>query len=120
MLEAIAAGKHVVTANKALLALHGNEIFTAAAEKGVAVSYEAAVAGGIPIIKSLREGLAANRIEWIAGIINGTCNFILSTMRDKGLSFEEGGSRRPRPWATRKPTPRLTSKGLTPLTRLRS
>ena len=89
VLEAIAAGKHVVTANKALLALHGNEIFTAAAEKGVAVSYEAAVAGGIPIIKSLREGLAANRIEWIAGIINGTCNFILSTMRDKGLSFEE-------------------------------
>ena len=89
VLEAIAAGKHVVTANKALLALHGNEIFTAAAEKGVAVSYEAAVAGGIPVIKSLREGLAANRIEWIAGIINGTCNFILSTMRDKGLSFEE-------------------------------
>ena len=89
VLEAIAAGKHVVTANKALLALHGNEIFTAAVEKGVAVSYEAAVAGGIPIIKSLREGLAANRIEWIAGIINGTCNFILSTMRDKGLSFEE-------------------------------
>ena len=89
VLEAIAAGKHVVTANKALLALHGNEIFSAAAEKGVAVSYEAAVAGGIPIIKSLREGLAANRIEWIAGIINGTCNFILSTMRDKGLSFDE-------------------------------
>ena len=89
VLEAIAAGKHVVTANKALLALHGNEIFSAAAEKGVAVSYEAAVAGGIPIIKSLREGLAATRIEWIAGIINGTCNFILSTMRDKGLSFDE-------------------------------
>lgn len=89
VLEAIAAGKHVVTANKALLALHGNEIFSAAAEKGVAVSYEAAVAGGIPIIKSLREGLAANRIEWLAGIINGTCNFILSTMRDKGLSFDE-------------------------------
>lgn len=89
VLEAIAAGKHVVTANKALLALHGNEIFSAAAEKGVAVSYEAAVAGGIPIIKSLREGLAANRIEWIAGIINGTCNFILSTMRDKGLSFDQ-------------------------------
>ena len=89
MLAAIEAGKHVVTANKALLALHGNEIFSAASAKGVAVSYEAAVAGGIPIIKSLREGLAANRIEWIAGIINGTCNFILSTMRDKGLSFEE-------------------------------
>ena len=89
VLEAIAAGKHVVTANKALLALHGDEIFSAAAQKGVAVCYEAAVAGGVPIIKSLREGLAANRIEWIAGIINGTCNFILSTMRDKGLSFDE-------------------------------
>ena len=89
VLEAIAAGKHVVTANKALLALLGDEIFSAAAQKGVAVCYEAAVAGGVPIIKSLREGLAANRIEWIAGIINGTCNFILSTMRDKGLSFDE-------------------------------
>ena len=89
VLEAIAAGKHVVTANKALLALHGDEIFSAAAQKGVAVCYEAAVAGGVPIIKSLREGLAAHRIEWIAGIINGTCNFILSTMRDKGLSFDE-------------------------------
>ncbi len=89
VLEAIAADKHVVTANKALLAVHGNEIFDAAAQKGVVVSYEAAVAGGIPIIKGLREGLAANRIEWVAGIINGTCNFILSTMRDKGLSFAE-------------------------------
>ena len=89
MLEAIANGKHVVTANKALLALHGNEIFAAAREKGVIVAFEAAVAGGIPIIKALREGLVANRIEWIAGIINGTTNFILSEMRSKGLSFAE-------------------------------
>ncbi|MCW5637650.1 MAG: homoserine dehydrogenase [Rubrivivax sp.] len=88
VLEAIAAGKHVVTANKALLAVHGNEIFAAARAKGVMVAFEAAVAGGIPIIKALREGLTANRIEWIAGIINGTTNFILSEMRDKGLSFE--------------------------------
>lgn len=89
VLAAIAAGKHVVTANKALLALYGNEIFTAAAKKGVVVAYEAAVAGGIPIIKTLREGLAANRIEWVVGIINGTSNFILTTMREKGLSFDE-------------------------------
>ena len=89
VLAAIAAGKHVVTANKALLAIHGNEIFTAAAQKGVVVAYEAAVAGGIPIIKTLREGLAANRIEWVVGIINGTSNFILTTMREKGLSFEQ-------------------------------
>ncbi|MDR2335574.1 MAG: homoserine dehydrogenase [Burkholderiaceae bacterium] len=88
VLEAIAAGKHVVTANKALLAVHGTEIFKAAAEKGVMVSYEAAVAGGIPIIKALREGLTANRIQWVAGIINGTTNFILSEMRDKGLDFD--------------------------------
>jgi homoserine dehydrogenase len=88
VLAAIAAGKHVVTANKALLATHGNEIFAAARERGVMVGYEAAVAGGIPIIKALREGLTANRIEWIAGIINGTSNFILSEMRDKGLPFE--------------------------------
>ena len=88
VLEAIAAGKHVVTANKALLAVHGNEIFAAAREKGVMVAFEAAVAGGIPIIKALREGLTANRIEWIAGIINGTTNFILSEMRDKGLDFD--------------------------------
>ena len=88
VMEAIAAGKHVVTANKALLAVHGSEIFAAAHEKGVMVAFEAAVAGGIPIIKSLREGLTANRIEWIAGIINGTTNFILSEMRDKGLDFE--------------------------------
>src|SRR6478609_5956161 len=87
MLEAIAAGKHVVTANKALLAVHGTEIFAAAHQRGVMVGFEAAVAGGIPIIKSLREGLTANRIEWIAGIINGTTNFILSEMRDKGLDF---------------------------------
>jgi homoserine dehydrogenase len=89
MLEAIAHGKHVVTANKALLATHGNEIFAAAQRKGVMVAFEAAVAGGIPIIKALREGLTANRIEWIAGIINGTSNFILSEMRDKGLPFAE-------------------------------
>ena len=87
VLEAIAAGKHVVTANKALLAVHGSEIFTAAQARGVTVAFEAAVAGGIPIIKSLREGLTANRIQWIAGIINGTTNFILSEMRDKGLDF---------------------------------
>ena len=87
VLEAIQAGKHVVTANKALLAVHGTEIFAAAQRKGVMVAFEAAVAGGIPIIKSLREGLTANRIEWIAGIVNGTTNFILSEMRDKGLDF---------------------------------
>jgi homoserine dehydrogenase len=94
VLEAIAAGKHVVTANKALLAVHGDEIFSAAANatskdggQGVMVLFEAAVAGGIPIIKTLREGLTANRIEWVAGIINGTTNFILSEMRDKGLDF---------------------------------
>src|SRR5205085_10778636 len=87
VLTAIAHGKHVVTANKALLAVHGNEIFKAAQDKGVMVAFEAAVAGGIPIIKSLREGLTANRIQWIAGIINGTTNFILSEMRDKGLDF---------------------------------
>lgn len=88
MMEAISHGKHVVTANKALLALHGNEIFQHAREKGVMVAFEAAVAGGIPIIKALREGLTANRIQWIAGIINGTSNFILSEMRDKGLPFD--------------------------------
>jgi homoserine dehydrogenase len=88
VLKAIEHGKHVVTANKALLATHGNEIFAAAHRKGVMVAFEAAVAGGIPIIKAVREGLTANRIEWIAGIINGTSNFILSEMRDKGLAFE--------------------------------
>jgi len=87
VLAAIDSGKHVVTANKALLAIHGNEIFAAAQKKGVMVAFEGAVAGGIPIIKALREGLSANRIEWIAGIINGTSNFILSEMRDKGLPF---------------------------------
>ena len=87
VLDALAHGKHVVTANKALLANHGNEIFAAAQKKDVMVAFEGAVAGGIPIIKALREGLSANRIEWIAGIINGTSNFILSEMRDKGLPF---------------------------------
>ena len=87
VLDAIAHGKHVVTANKALLATHGNEIFAAAHEQGVVVAFEAAVGGGIPIIKALREGLVANRIEWIAGIINGTTNFILSEMRDRGVDF---------------------------------
>ncbi len=86
-LEAIAQGKHVVTANKALLAKHGTEIFAAASAKGVVVAFEAAVAGGIPIIKAIREGLTANRIEWVAGIINGTTNFILSEMRSRGLPF---------------------------------
>lgn len=89
VLQAIANGKHVVTANKKLLALHGNEIFARAQEKGVMVAFEAAVAGGIPIIKALREGLSANRIEWIAGIINGTSNFILTEMREKGSGFAE-------------------------------
>ncbi len=87
VLEAIAAGKHVVTANKALLAVHGTEIFAAARQHGVVVAFEAAVAGGIPIIKALREGLTANRIEWIAGIVNGTTNFILSEMREKRIDF---------------------------------
>ena len=88
VLAAIAGGKHVVTANKALLAKHGNEIFAAAHAKGVMVAFEAAVAGGIPIIKAIREGLSANRIEYLMGIINGTCNYILSEMRDKGLAFD--------------------------------
>jgi homoserine dehydrogenase len=88
VLKAIANGKHVVTANKALLAMHGNEIFAEAQKQGVMVAFEAAVAGGVPIVKAVREGLSANRIEWIAGIINGTTNFILSEMRDKGLSFD--------------------------------
>lgn len=87
-LEAITRGKHVVTANKALLAKHGNELFDAARSKGVMLAFEAAVAGGIPIIKALREGLTANRIEWIAGIINGTSNFILSEMRSRGVTFD--------------------------------
>lgn len=87
--RAIANGKHVVTANKALIAQYGNELFHKALERGVSIAYEAAVAGGIPIIRSLREGLSANRIEWLAGIINGTGNFILTEMRDKGRAFEE-------------------------------
>jgi homoserine dehydrogenase len=89
VLKAIANGKHVVTANKALIAMHGNEIFAAAQDKGVMVAFEAAVAGGIPIIKALREGLSANRIEWLTGIINGTGNFILTEMRDKGRDFDD-------------------------------
>ncbi len=89
VLRAIENGKHVVTANKALIALHGNEIFAAAQQRGVTVAFEAAVAGGIPIIKALREGLAANHVEWIAGIINGTSNFILTEMRDKGRDFAD-------------------------------
>jgi homoserine dehydrogenase len=88
VMRAIDHGKHVVTANKALLAKHGNEIFQRAQSKGVGIGFEGAVAGGIPIIKAIREGLTANRIEWIAGIINGTCNYILSEMRDKGLPFD--------------------------------
>lgn len=89
IMEAIKQGKHVVTANKALLANHGNEVFAAAQEKGVMVAFEGAVAGGIPIIKAIREGLTANRIQWLAGIINGTTNFILSEMRTRGLPFDE-------------------------------
>ena len=89
VMKAIENGKHVVTANKALIATHGPEIMKAATEQGVSVSYEAAVAGGIPIIKAMREGLAANKIEWIAGIINGTGNFILTEMRDKGRDFAD-------------------------------
>ena len=89
VLRAIANGKHVVTANKALIAVHGNEIFAKAREQGVIVAFEASVAGGIPVIKALREGLAANRINWVAGIINGTGNFILSEMREKGRTFPD-------------------------------
>ncbi|OQX10595.1 MAG: homoserine dehydrogenase [Thiothrix lacustris] len=89
VLQAISNGKHVVTANKALIALHGNEIFAAAQANGVMVAFEAAVAGGIPVIKAIREGLSANRIEWLAGIINGTGNFILTEMRDKGRAFAD-------------------------------
>jgi len=89
VLKAIENKKHVVTANKALIAMHGNEIFSAAQKMGVMIAYEAAVAGGIPIIKALREGLSANRIKWLAGIINGTTNFILTEMREKGLAYQE-------------------------------
>ena len=105
VLEAIRNGKHVVTANKALLATHGTEIFAAAQKKGVMVAFEGSVGGGIPIIKALREGLAANRIEWIAGIINGTSNFILSEMRDKGLDFSAAlGEAQRRGYAEADPT----------------
>ncbi len=89
VLQAIANGKHIVTANKALIALHGNEIFSAASKANVMVAYEAAVAGGIPIIKAIREGLSGNQINWLAGIINGTGNFILTEMRDKGRDFDD-------------------------------
>ncbi|HEB80482.1 MAG TPA: homoserine dehydrogenase, partial [Chromatiales bacterium] len=89
ILRAIANGRPVVTANKALIARHGNELFAAARERGVMVAFEAAVAGGIPIIKAIREGLAGNRIEWLAGIINGTCNYMLSAMREEGREFDE-------------------------------
>ena len=89
VLKAIENGKHVVTANKALIAVHGNEIFAKACEKGVIVAFEASVAGGIPVIKAIREGLAGNRINWLAGIINGTGNFILTEMREKGRTFED-------------------------------
>src|SRR5712691_8206283 len=105
VLEAIRNGKHVVTANKALLATHGTEIFAAAQKYGVMVAFEGSVGGGIPIIKALREGLAANRIEWIAGIINGTSNFILSEMRDKGLDFSAAlGEAQRRGYAEADPT----------------
>jgi homoserine dehydrogenase len=116
VLKAIENGKHVVTANKALLAVHGNEIFAAAQKKGVMVAFEAAVAGGIPIIKALREGLSANRIQWLAGIINGTTNFILSEMRDKGLPFAEV-LKEAQASATPKPTRPSTSKASMPPTR---
>ena len=89
VMQAIENGKHVVTANKALIAMHGNELFDLAQKKGVTIAFEAAVAGGIPIIKAMREGLAANRIEWLAGIINGTGNFILTEMREKGRDFAD-------------------------------
>src|SRR5437764_11096632 len=119
VLDAIAGGKHVVTANKALLAQHGNEIFAAASAKGVMVAFEAAVAGGVPIIKALREGLTANRIEWIAGIINGTSNFILSQMRETGASFADAlKEAQARGYAEADPT--STSKASTPRISCRS
>jgi homoserine dehydrogenase len=115
VMQAIANGKHVVTANKALLAEFGNEIFAAAEKKGVYVAFEAAVAGGVPIIKVLREGLAANRIEWLAGIINGTGNFILTEMREKGRDFYDVLRKRKR-WAMPRPIRPLTWKALMPPT----
>ena len=120
VLEAIDAGKHVVTANKALLAVHGTEIFAAARENGVMVAFEAAVAGGIPIIKALREGLTANRIEWIAGIINGTTNFILSEMRDKRHRLRRRARRGAAARLCRGRPDASTSKASTPRTRRRS
>ena len=126
VMEAIAAGKHVVTANKALIAQHGNEIFAAASARGVTVAFEAAVGGGIPIIKAIREGLAANRIEWVAGIINGTGNYILTEMREKGRSFADcarGGAgarlRRGRPDLRRRGHRRGAQAGDPRLARLR-
>jgi hypothetical protein len=118
VLEAINRGKHVVTANKAMLARHGNEIFEAARARGVMVAFEAAVAGGIPIIKALREGLTANRIEWIAGIINGTSNFILSEMRARGCPSRRCSPRRSGS-ATPRPTRPSTSRASTPRTSCR-
>jgi homoserine dehydrogenase len=118
VLAAIAAGKHVITANKALLAIHGTEIFAAAREQGVVVAFEAAVAGGIPIIKALREGLTANRIDWIVGIVNGTTNFILSEMRAKGLDFGVALAEAQR-LGYAEATRRSTSAALTPRTRRR-
>ncbi len=109
VLQAIENGKHVITANKALIALHGNEIFAAARKKGVTVAFEAAVAGGIPIIKAMREGLSANRIEWAAGIINGTGNFILTEMKDKGRDFADVLAEA-RLWVMRKRIPPSTLK----------
>ena len=116
VLDAIAHGKHVVTANKALLAEHGNEIFAAAHAKGVMVAFEGAVAGGVPIIKALREGLTANRIEWIAGIINGTSNFILSDDARNRARRSRRRSKRRRRAATLKPTRRSTSTASMPRT----
>ena len=115
VLKAIENGKHVVTANKALIAVHGNEIFAKAREKGVIVAFEAAVAGGIPVIKAIREGLSANRINWLAGIINGTGNFILSEMRERAVPSPTC-SPRPRPWAMPRPTRPSTWKASTPPT----
>ena len=115
VLKAIDNGKHVVTANKALIAVHGNEIFAKAREKGVIVAFEAAVAGGIPVIKAIREGLSANRINWLAGIINGTGNFILTEMREKGRAFDDV-LKEAQALATPKPTRPSTSKASMPPT----
>ena len=116
VLEAIAAGKHVVTANKALLAVHGTEIFQAAHDKGVVVAFEAAVAGGIPIIKALREGLSANQIQWVAGIINGTTTSSCRKCATRAWTLT-WCSKKPSAWATPRPIPPLTSKAWMPRTR---